>query len=101
MTRSEIRRLYVGLARALHPDASPPDDGDDDGGGAGAVPARFDDVARAWEVHSDPRSRRAHDRELAAAEFKEGVLRSAGELAREYGPAVRGFYEDVAIPLLR
>jgi hypothetical protein len=52
-------------------------------------------------VLSDPKSRRAHDRELAAHEFKEGVLRSAEELTREYGPAVRGFYEDVAIPLLR
>ena len=52
-------------------------------------------------VLSDPKSRRAHDQLLAAHEFKEGVLRSAGELAREYGPAVRGFYEDVAIPLLR
>ena len=31
----------------------------------------------------------------------QGVLRSAGELAREYGPAITGFYEDMAIPLLR
>lgn len=98
MSRSEIKRLYISLAKEYHPDSAPSSivgataaDGSD----------RFNDVAQAWSVLSDPKSRRAYDRELAAQGFKEDVVKRAGEVAREYGPTARKFYEEYAIPFLR
>ncbi len=94
MSRSEIRKLYVELAKLHHPDSS-------SSSSSSSRTDEFDEIARAWEILSDERTRRAYDREMRAIEIKEGILRGADALAREYGPTVRGFYEDVAIPLLR
>ncbi|KAL7536998.1 hypothetical protein ACHAWF_005629 [Thalassiosira exigua] len=101
MSRTEIKRLYLSLARETHPDAAPSNRGADglavpsDGGG------RFNEVSQAWTILSDPRTRRAYDRDVAAEALKSDVVRRASEAAREYGPAARSLFEDVAIPFLR
>jgi curved DNA-binding protein CbpA len=98
MTRAEIKRLYISLAKETHPDASSSnslantDNYEDD---------RFNEIAQAWSILSDAKTRRAHDRELAAQDFKDDIVKKASEVAREYGPAARKFYDDFAIPLLR
>ena len=38
---------------------------------------------------------------MAAQDFKDDVIKKAGEVAREYGPTARKFYEEFAIPMLR
>ncbi len=98
MSRAEIKRLYLTLAKETHPDAYPfnslanTDYYEDD---------RFNDIARAWSVLSDSKTRRAYDRELAAQDFKDSVVEKASEFTKEYGPAARKFYDNFAIPLLR
>jgi len=96
MSRAEIRRRYIALARMTHPDSSGDTTSSNDNNGNS-----FDNVARAWEVLSNARSRRAHDRELAASEFKESISRMADVAVREVGPTLNEFYDDVAIPLFR
>ena len=96
MSRTEIKRLYLELARATHPDSQGAASASDDAGSAD-----FNRIARAWTVLSDRKTRRAYDRELAAEDFKENVARRAGAVAKEVGPPARRFYDDVAIPFLR
>ena len=99
MSRAEIRQRYIALARTTHPDSS----GDDTTttGNNSNNNNSFDTVARAWEVLSNTQSRRVHDRELAALEFKENISRMADVAVREVGPTLNKFYDDVAIPLFR
>ncbi|HYI61919.1 MAG TPA: molecular chaperone DnaJ [Acidimicrobiales bacterium] len=51
-TAEEIKRAYRRLARQHHPDANPGDDG---------AEARFKEIARAYEVLSDPDRRQRYD----------------------------------------
>ncbi len=98
MSRAEIKRLYLALAKETHPDAHPSnsvantDYYEDD---------RFNEIAQAWSILSDSKTRRAYDRELAAQDFKDSIVEKASELSREYGPTARKFYDEFAIPLLR
>ena len=95
MSRTEIKRLYITLAKQTHPDAIQTEDD------SYSNVNNFNEIAQAWEILSDFKTRRAYDRELAANEFKDDVVLRASELAKEYGPQARKFYDDIAIPLLR
>jgi curved DNA-binding protein CbpA len=105
MSRTEIRQRYIALAKSTHPDS--PSNSDDSTTTTTASNSNnnynsFDNVARAWEVLSDTQTRRVHDRELAAIEFKDNISRMADVAVREVvGPTFTKFYEDVAIPLFR
>jgi curved DNA-binding protein CbpA len=90
MSRQDIKRQYITLAKEYHPDSAGPEYVD-----------RFDEIARAWDVLSDTTARRAYDRELAAEKFKDDIVQRANAVANEYGPAARAFYEDFALPFLR
>ena len=90
MSRQDVKRQYITLAKEYHPDSAGP-----------AYADRFDEVARAWDVLSDNTSRRAYDRELAAEKFKDDIVQRASAVANEYGPTARAFYEDFALPFLR
>ena len=92
MSKIEIKKLYVNLAKETHPDS------------AGTSPEsvdRFNEVARAWSILSDPKSRRKYDREVAADAIKDEIVDYVSEAAKEYGPGARRFYDEFAIPLLR
>lgn len=90
MSRQDIKRQYITLAKEYHPDSAGPEFVD-----------RFDEIARAWDVLSDNTTRRAYDRELAAEKFKDDIVQRASAVANEYGPTARAFYEDFALPFLR
>ena len=90
MSRQEIKRQYITLAKEYHPDSAGPE-----------YAGRFDEIARAWDVLSDTAARRTYDRELAAEKFKDDIVQRASAVAEEYGPTARAFYEDFAIPFLR
>lgn len=90
MTKQEMKRLYIRLAKITHPDS-----------GAESTVERFNEIARAWSTLSDAKLRRRYDRELAAEEFKDGVVDYARQVGEEYGPPAVKFYEEVALPLLR
>ena len=90
MSRQDIKRLYITLAKEYHPDSAGPEYTD-----------RFDEIARAYEILSDKKARSAYDRELAAEAFKDDIMKRASAVANEYGPTARAFYEDVALPFLR
>ena len=52
-TAAEVRRAWQRKARALHPALNPGDP---------VAAERYREVARAWEVLSDPKRRDAYDR---------------------------------------
>ena len=93
MSRTELKRMYVTLAKQTHPDSAIDAES--------STVDRFNEIAQAWTILSDPKTRRAYDRELAAEDFKDDIVKKAGEVAREYGPTARKIYEDFAIPLLK
>ncbi|KAL7479339.1 hypothetical protein ACHAW6_005073 [Cyclotella cf. meneghiniana] len=92
MSKPEIKRLYLALAKRTHPDS--PDYTD-------AASSDFSEIASAYKTLTDDKLRRRYDRELAAEEFKDDVVALAAEVAKEYGPSARKFYEDWALPFLK
>eukprot|EP00569_Conticribra_weissflogii_P009037 CAMPEP_0171361394 /NCGR_PEP_ID=MMETSP0879-20121228/1933_1 /TAXON_ID=67004 /ORGANISM="Thalassiosira weissflogii, Strain CCMP1336" /LENGTH=516 /DNA_ID=CAMNT_0011868057 /DNA_START=405 /DNA_END=1955 /DNA_ORIENTATION=+ len=94
MNKYEIKKLYVQLAKETHPDSS----------SNGPTPEsieKFNDVAQAWSILSDPKSKRAYDRERAADKMKDDIVDYVSDAAREYGPQLGKFYDEFAIPLLK
>ena len=91
MPKSEIKRLYLALAKQTHPDSPNynPETSD------------FSEIAAAYKILSDDKLRRRYDREQAAEEFKDDVVAYAQDLAKEYGPGARKLYEDWALPFLK
>jgi DnaJ-class molecular chaperone len=87
-TRDELKRQYVTLARATHPDAivgkSPEERENSE--------VLFTEVAAAWRILSDKRERQRYDRSLKAKAFTQDVEKLASEYAEKLvetaGPAV-------------
>ena len=89
-SRAEIKWLYIALVKETHLNSvsspgTPPSHGGGIvvGTGEAASADRFNEITRAC----------VHD-------FKEEVVRRAGEVAREYGLTSRRFYNDAAVPFL-
>eukprot|EP00804_Cyclotella_cryptica_P015555 CCRYP_003580-RA/>CCRYP_003580-RA protein AED:0.36 eAED:0.36 QI:62/1/1/1/0.66/0.5/4/1099/612 len=92
MSKSEIKRLYLALAKQTHPDSP---------NYAAASSSDFSEIASAYKTLTDDKLRKRYDRELAAEEFKDDIVAMAAEVAKEYGPSARKFYEDWALPFLK
>jgi DnaJ-class molecular chaperone len=92
MSKLEIKRLYLTLAKQTHPDSPNYTD---------AASSDFSEIASAYKTLTDDKLRKRYDRELAAEEFKDDVVAMAAEVAKEYGPSARKFYEDWALPFLK
>lgn len=92
MSKTELKRLYISLAKETHPDSATYNEQSDD---------RFNTISQAWTVLSDPKTRRAYDRELAAQRLSEDVVSKASDIAKEYGPAAKSFYEELALPFVK
>lgn len=71
-TRSEIKRSYITLAKETHPDALLQNGIIDDK----EAEKKFNEIARAYKILSDPTERRRYNRELKA----KGLSRSAGNM---------------------
>jgi curved DNA-binding protein CbpA len=91
MSKSEIKRLYITLAKQTHPDSPSYDPNN----------TEFSEIASAYKILMDDKLKRRYDRELAAEEFKGDVVAYASEIAKEYGPVARKLYDEWALPFLK
>jgi curved DNA-binding protein CbpA len=103
-TRVELKKCYVELAKLSHPDAqiansaysssNGNNNNDDD------IPD-FGEIAAAWRVLGDSKTRKRYDRDLRAKEFSEYAQRFANERLERAVPAVAAMMDKVAVPFLR
>jgi DnaJ-class molecular chaperone len=94
-TRAELKKGYVELAKLSHPDAR-----------IGKTEVNeevpdFGEIAAAWRVLGDSRTRKRYDRDLRAKEFAETAQRFANKRLEEAVPAVAAMLDKVAVPFLR
>ena len=89
-TRSELRQQYIQLAKLSHPDAQI-------SGATYSSAPDFGEVAKAWSVLGDAKTRKRYDRELRAKELSA----RAEDFIDRAGPAVAKALDDIAIPFLR
>ena len=94
-TRSELKRQYVKLAKLSHPDAQI---GKEQTTGENLD---FSEIASAWRILGDAKTRKRYDRDLRAKEFGERAQQYANERLEEAVPAVAEMLDKVAIPFLR
>ena len=94
MTRTELKKQYVKLARKSHPDAlrQNQDKVESD--------LDFTEIAAAWEILSDAKQRKRYDRSLQAEEFSRQVESWAGQALEQAVPVAQAFGR-VAVPFLR
>lgn len=90
-TREEVRKRYIQLAKCSHPDAC-----------IGAVLSHqerpdFGEVASAWKVLGDSKTRKKYDRALRAKR----LLAKWENILDEAAPVVASAVNDIAIPVLR
>jgi len=97
-TRRELKFAYGKMAKMTHPDALLRIEEDNN---RGNDYPDFNEVARAWEVLSDPRGRRKYDRTLRAQVFTRGIENMISLYGDQAAPAVNSALEDVALPFLR
>ncbi len=91
MTKPEIKKLYLTLAKQTHPDS------------AGYSPEnieRFNRVARAYSILSDKQLRKRYDRELKANALTEEADEYMEEKKREMGRVLEEWYDELFIPFL-
>jgi len=97
-TRDELKRSYAALARVSHPDAVLGGGGIDATGGPADDVVDFNEIAVAWRVLSDAKSRKRYDRSLQAERFTEEVAEIADQMTDEMlRPVVRAVGR-VAVP---
>ena len=95
-TRAELKKKYVEMAKLSHPDAQigrtdySLDDAPD-----------FGEVAAAWRILGDVKSRKRYDRELQYKEWSAYASKYANEKLEEAVPAVAKIMDDVAVPFIR
>ena len=99
-TRAELKLKYVEMAKLSHPDAQI----------GSAVEVRsndedeapdFGEVAAAWRILGDSKSRKRYDRELQYKEWAAFASKYANEKMEEAVPAVARIMDDLALPFLR
>ncbi|KAL7471725.1 hypothetical protein ACHAXS_012028 [Conticribra weissflogii] len=91
MTKPEIKKLYLTLAKQTHPDS------------AGYSPEnieRFNRVARAYSILSDKQLRKRYDRELKANALTEEADEYMEGKKREMGRVLEAWYDELFIPFL-
>ena len=105
MTRAELKKQYVKLARVSHPDAirqrQQQQQQDEVGNNESTAPSTsssssydFTEIAAAWEILSDKKQRQRYDRSLQAEQFAQQVETWAGR-------NIQPFVTSVAIPFIR
>lgn len=94
-TRAELKLKYVEMAKLSHPDAriGKTEFVDD-------VPD-FGEIAAAWRVLGDTKSRKRYDRELQYKEWSAYASKYANEKLEEAVPAVAKIMDNVALPFIR
>jgi hypothetical protein len=93
-TRAELKKKYVEMAKLSHPDAQIGMDGLIDA-------PDFGEVAAAWRVLGNSKSRKRYDRELQYKEWAEFASNFANEKMEEAVPAVARIMDNLALPFLR
>eukprot|EP00569_Conticribra_weissflogii_P016611 CAMPEP_0171393632 /NCGR_PEP_ID=MMETSP0880-20121228/2820_1 /TAXON_ID=67004 /ORGANISM="Thalassiosira weissflogii, Strain CCMP1336" /LENGTH=264 /DNA_ID=CAMNT_0011906861 /DNA_START=35 /DNA_END=826 /DNA_ORIENTATION=+ len=91
MTKPEIKKLYLTLAKQTHPDS------------VGYSPEnieKFNRVARAYSVLSDKQLRKRYDRELKANALTEEADEYMEEKKKEVGKMLDRWYDELFIPFL-
>lgn len=94
-TRAQLKKKYVELAKLSHPDAQIGKENQ-----LGNMPD-FSEIAAAWRVLGDTKTRKRYDREMKAKEFSKIAQKFANEKLEEAVPAVASILDNVAVPFLR
>lgn len=94
-TREELKKSYVQLAKRSHPDARIGSTEEDEDA------PDFGEIAAAWRVLGDSRTRKRYDRDLRAKEFSDKAQKFANERLEKAVPAVADILDNVAVPFLR
>jgi hypothetical protein len=95
-SRAELKKNYVEMAKLSHPDAQ-----------IGRTEIQVDaapdfgEVAAAWRVLGDTKSRKRYDRELQYKEWSAYASKYANEKLEEAVPAVAKMMDNVAVPFIR
>lgn len=95
-SRAELKKKYVEMAKLSHPDAqigrTDPKEMDT---------PDFGEIAAAWRVLGDTKSRKRYDRELQYKEWSAYASKYANEKLEEAVPAVAKIMDNVAVPFIR
>lgn len=96
-SRAELKKKYVEMAKLSHPDAQIGREGPQI---VGDTPD-FGEIAAAWRVLGDTKSRKRYDRELQYKEWSAYASKYANEKLEEAVPAVAKIMDNVAVPFIR
>lgn len=94
-TRAELKRCYVLLAKATHPDALI---GRSNNANVDGSPPMedFNDIAAAWRILGDAKLRKRYDFDLKAKAFADEAQRSLNEKLEEAAPVIASMVDNVA-----
>jgi curved DNA-binding protein CbpA len=94
-TRAELKTKYIEMAKLSHPDAQI------GRMGAQVETLDFGEIAAAWRVLGDAKSRKRYDRELQYKEWSAYASKYANEKLEEAVPAMAKMMDNVAVPFIR